>query len=189
MVNGLWFYSILLVDLAMSIFEFRTKFLIFWHPWHPWGCIHSVCWKWNLKQIEAIPPSVILEGCDKTWWLHKDFGPIVYYKLLCYTHWKRGRFFLSGSAFWWTWTERCIISKWSTDSSSVHFWKRFVKQVWNWTDWTDRKNRPIKPIGQNVVLFKNKNDQHFISSSVIFWKRFVKQVLYWTDWTNWTQLE
>ena len=24
-----------MVDLAMSIFEFLTKFLIFWHPWHP----------------------------------------------------------------------------------------------------------------------------------------------------------
>ena len=47
-----------MVDLAMSIFECLTKFLILWHPWHPWGCIHSVCWKRNLKQIEAIPPSV-----------------------------------------------------------------------------------------------------------------------------------
>ena len=44
-----------MVDLAMSIFEFFTKFLIFWHPW---VCIRSVFWKWNLKQIEAIPPSV-----------------------------------------------------------------------------------------------------------------------------------
>ena len=66
-----------MVDLAMSIFEFLTKFLIFWHPWHPWVCIcsdlkplfetdmsdssYSVCWKWNLKQIEAIPPSVIIQ--------------------------------------------------------------------------------------------------------------------------------
>ena len=24
-----------MVDLAMSIFEFLTKFLVFWHPWHP----------------------------------------------------------------------------------------------------------------------------------------------------------
>ena len=47
-----------MVDLAMSIFEFLTKFLVFWHPWHPWVCIRSVCWKWSLKQIEAIPPSV-----------------------------------------------------------------------------------------------------------------------------------
>ena len=47
-----------MVDLAMSIFEFLTKFLIFWHPWHPWVCIRSICWKWNLKQIEEIPPSV-----------------------------------------------------------------------------------------------------------------------------------
>ena len=30
-----------MVDLAMSIFEFITKFLVFWHPWHPWVCIHS----------------------------------------------------------------------------------------------------------------------------------------------------
>ena len=27
-----------MVDLAMSIFEFLTKFLVFWHPW---VCIHS----------------------------------------------------------------------------------------------------------------------------------------------------
>ena len=27
-----------MVDLAMSIFEFITKFLVFWHPW---VCIHS----------------------------------------------------------------------------------------------------------------------------------------------------
>ena len=47
-----------MVDLAMSIFEFLTKFLIFWHSWHPWVCIRSVGWKWNLKQIKAIPPSV-----------------------------------------------------------------------------------------------------------------------------------
>ena len=25
----------------MSIFEFLTKFLVFWHPWHPWVCIRS----------------------------------------------------------------------------------------------------------------------------------------------------
>ena len=30
-----------MVDLAMSIFEFLTKFLIFRHPWHPWVCIRS----------------------------------------------------------------------------------------------------------------------------------------------------
>ena len=30
-----------MVDLAMSIFEFLTKFLIFWQPWHPWICIRS----------------------------------------------------------------------------------------------------------------------------------------------------
>ena len=42
----------------MSTFKFLTKFLIFWHPWHPWACIRSVCWTCNLKQIEAIPPSV-----------------------------------------------------------------------------------------------------------------------------------
>ena len=47
-----------MVDLAMSSFEFLTKFLVFWHPWHPWVCIRSVCWKWDLKQIETIPPSV-----------------------------------------------------------------------------------------------------------------------------------
>ena len=47
-----------MINLTIIIFEFLEKFLIFWHPWHPWGCIRSVCWKWNLKQIEAIPPSV-----------------------------------------------------------------------------------------------------------------------------------
>ena len=30
-----------MVDLAMSIIEFLTKFLVFWHPWHPWVCIRS----------------------------------------------------------------------------------------------------------------------------------------------------
>ena len=30
-----------MVDLAMSIFEFLTKFLVFWHPWNPWVCIRS----------------------------------------------------------------------------------------------------------------------------------------------------
>ena len=53
--NGKWFLILFnfgwMVDLAMSIFKFHTKFLILWHPWHPWGCIRSVCWKWNLKQI------------------------------------------------------------------------------------------------------------------------------------------
>ena len=58
--NGFWFYS--MMGGWLSIFEFPNKFLIFWHPWHPWVCIRSVCWKsvwkWNLEQIEAIPPSV-----------------------------------------------------------------------------------------------------------------------------------
>ena len=48
-----------MVDLAMGSFGFLTIFLIFWHPWDPWICICSVCWKWNLKRIEAIPPSVL----------------------------------------------------------------------------------------------------------------------------------
>ena len=60
--TGKWFLILhnfgWMVDLAMSIFEFHTKFLIFWHHWDLWICIRSVCWKWNLKQIEAIPPSV-----------------------------------------------------------------------------------------------------------------------------------
>ena len=30
-----------MVDLAMIIFEFITKFLAFWHPWHAWVCIRS----------------------------------------------------------------------------------------------------------------------------------------------------
>ena len=46
-----------MVDLAMNIFEFITKFLVLWHPWHPWVCFRSVYWKWNLKQIEACPPT------------------------------------------------------------------------------------------------------------------------------------
>ena len=47
-----------MVDLAMGSFRLLIIFLIFWHHWDPWICISSVCWKWNLKQIEAIPPSV-----------------------------------------------------------------------------------------------------------------------------------
>ena len=46
-----------MVDLAMSIFVFLTKFLIFWHPWHPWVCIRSDL-KPLLKQIVVIPPTV-----------------------------------------------------------------------------------------------------------------------------------
>ena len=30
-----------MVNLAMNIFEFLTKFLIFWHPWHSWVYIRS----------------------------------------------------------------------------------------------------------------------------------------------------
>ena len=30
-----------MVDLAMNIFVFLTKFLIFWYPWHSWVCIRS----------------------------------------------------------------------------------------------------------------------------------------------------
>ena len=37
-----------MVDLAMSIYEFPTQFLIFWHPWHPWVCIRS-----DLKSLET----------------------------------------------------------------------------------------------------------------------------------------
>ena len=37
-----------MVNLAMSIFEFLTKFLVFWHPWHPWVCIRS-----DLKLLET----------------------------------------------------------------------------------------------------------------------------------------
>ena len=46
-----------MVDLAMSIFEFLTKFLVFWHPWHPWVCIRSD-FETTVKQIWAIPPTV-----------------------------------------------------------------------------------------------------------------------------------
>ena len=45
-----------MVNLAMSTFEFLTKFLVFWPPWHPWVCVRS-----DLKWIWAIPPTVI-------WW-------------------------------------------------------------------------------------------------------------------------
>ena len=67
--TGKWFLILLnfgwMVDLAISIFEFLIKFLIFWHPWDLWICIRSVCWKWNLKQIKAIPPSVT---CQKQYY-------------------------------------------------------------------------------------------------------------------------
>ena len=61
--NGKLFLILLnfgwMVDLAMSIFEFLTKFLIFWHPWHPWVCVRS-----DLKQIWVIPPTVFLISSD-----------------------------------------------------------------------------------------------------------------------------
>ena len=37
-----------MVGLAMSIFEYLTKFLVIWHPWHPWVCIRS-----DLKPLET----------------------------------------------------------------------------------------------------------------------------------------
>ena len=37
-----------MVDLAMSTFEFLTKFLFIWHPWHPLVCIRS-----DLKPLET----------------------------------------------------------------------------------------------------------------------------------------
>ena len=50
--NGKLFLILLhfgwMVDLAMSIFEFLTKFLVFWHPWHPWVFIRS-----DLKPLET----------------------------------------------------------------------------------------------------------------------------------------
>ena len=47
-----------MVDLAMSIFVFFTKFLFCCHPWHLWVCI---CSDLNhcLKQIFVIPPTVL----------------------------------------------------------------------------------------------------------------------------------
>ena len=42
-----------MVNLAISIFEFLTKFLVFWDPWYPWVCARS-----DLKQIWAIPLTV-----------------------------------------------------------------------------------------------------------------------------------
>ena len=49
-----------MVDLAMGSFGILTIFLIYWHPWDLWICIRSVCCKWNLKQVEAIPPNVAI---------------------------------------------------------------------------------------------------------------------------------
>ena len=96
-----------MVDLAMSIFEFLTKFLVFWHPWHPWVCIRSVCWKWNLKQIEAIPPSVTLihyellgvQSLTKMLRYHvKDFNAIILLsKWKCWFH--RLSFFFQAHPF------------------------------------------------------------------------------------------
>ena len=37
-----------MVNLAMCICEFLTKFLVIWHPWHPWVCICS-----DLKPLET----------------------------------------------------------------------------------------------------------------------------------------
>ena len=60
--NGFWFYSSLAGCLTWQwvFLNFSINFwsFIFWHPWHPWVCIRSDCWKWNLKQNQAIPPSV-----------------------------------------------------------------------------------------------------------------------------------
>ena len=63
-----------MVDLAMSIFEFLTKFLIFWHPWHPWVCIRS-----DLKQIWAIPHTVAR-------FMHTKFSKIGYLALVIFGH-------------------------------------------------------------------------------------------------------
>ena len=60
--NGKWFLILFnfgwMVDLAMSIFEFLTKFLIFWHP----------CWKWNLKRatFSIYILATISKFCPKT---------------------------------------------------------------------------------------------------------------------------
>ena len=48
-----------MVDLAMGSFQFLTIVLVFCHPLDPWIFIRNVCWEWNMKQIEAIPPSVL----------------------------------------------------------------------------------------------------------------------------------
>ena len=51
-------YSGWMVDLAMSIFEFLTKFLVIWQPWYPWVCIRS-----DLKPLETyIRDSSYCEG-------------------------------------------------------------------------------------------------------------------------------
>ena len=64
-----------MVDLAMSIFVFLTKFLIFWHPWHLWVCIRSDL-NHCLKQIFAIPPTVYIKLMKQIHTLTiKMFGP------------------------------------------------------------------------------------------------------------------
>ena len=90
MANCFWFYSLMgersTWQVTMGSLGFLTIFLIFLHPWDPWICIHSVCWKWNLKQIEAIPPSVlgtkniIFESFDLklyNWYCHSKCNSLV----------------------------------------------------------------------------------------------------------------
>ena len=53
-----WFLCKNLSNFVSLPWKFHNPYC---HTWHPWVCIRSVCWKWNLKQIEAIPPSVHLQ--------------------------------------------------------------------------------------------------------------------------------
>ena len=106
MANCFWFYSILAgwSTWQWVFLNFSQKF---WHPWHPWVCIRSVCWKWNLKQIEAIPPSVTLihyellgvQSLTKMLRYHvKDFNAIILLsKWKCWFH--RLSFFFQAHPF------------------------------------------------------------------------------------------
>ena len=76
MVNGFWFYSILAgwSTWQWAFLNFSQNFWSFDTPIHPWVCILSVCWKWNLKQIEAIPPSVHLKFLENSWQYYQCYN-------------------------------------------------------------------------------------------------------------------
>ena len=62
-----------MVDLAMSIFEFLTKFLIIWQPRHPWVYIRS-----DLKPLETdiSDSSYCVKVCSS--WYFLQFGDSVW---------------------------------------------------------------------------------------------------------------
>ena len=64
-LNGLILISLnygWMVDLAKSIFEYLTRFLVCWNPWHPWVCIHS-----DLKQLFET------DMCDSSYYEHVSY--------------------------------------------------------------------------------------------------------------------